>query len=293
MQVGVKECVSLPIKPKDIDGQKLKDVLEKCNVALTENPRANFDAKDIEQDLRRLLGDKKPFNKNSELDLTAAMSACSCLIKINDLLSDSSSFGTWALSVYNLQQFMRLDAAAVQALNLLPSAKDANERHNLFGLLNKCQTAMGSRRLRQWVKQPLVDLDAINHRLDLVELFVSQADVSKEIRTRFLRNVPDLERMVKKIQQKTAALGEVASFYAFSLRVPTLLELLGTYDDNQVLSETFTKPFTDAYENLKLFQALVEETIDPDSITVRKIRRLLAFYGSACLAIDFRTVILS
>lgn len=269
MQVGVKECVSLPIRPKDIDGQKLKEVLEKCNVTLSENGKANFDAKDIEQDLRRLLGDKKPFNKNSELDLVSAMAACSCLIKANDLLSDASSFGTWGLSVYNLEQFMRLDAAAVGALNLLPTARDSSERHNLFGLLNKCHTAMGSRRLRQWVKQPLVDCAAINHRLDLVETFVMDKDLATDIRSRFLRNVPDLERMVKKIQLKTAALGEVASFYAFSLRLPTLLQLLGSVADNEPLTKAFTEPFKAASESLALFQALVEETIDPDSITVR------------------------
>jgi DNA mismatch repair ATPase MutS len=33
----------------------------------------------------------------------------------------------------------------------------------LYGLLNHCGTSMGSRRLMQWVKQPLLSLDAVSY----------------------------------------------------------------------------------------------------------------------------------
>jgi hypothetical protein len=34
---------------------------------------------------------------------------------------------------------MRLDTAAIQALNILPSSKEPNQKQNIFGLLNKVQ----------------------------------------------------------------------------------------------------------------------------------------------------------
>ena len=46
----------------------------------------------------------------------------------------------------------------MRALSLLPSATDINKNCNLFGLLNKCKTAIGQRLLLQWIKQPLLDM---------------------------------------------------------------------------------------------------------------------------------------
>ena len=57
---------------------------------------------------------------------------------------------------------MRLDASALTALNLMPSPREgSNKTMSLYGLLNKCKTAQGSRLLMQWLKQPLLSLEEI------------------------------------------------------------------------------------------------------------------------------------
>lgn len=43
---------------------------------------------------------------------------------------------------------MRLDAAAVRALNVLKSKTDASDTFSLFGLLNRGKTPMGKRLLK-------------------------------------------------------------------------------------------------------------------------------------------------
>lgn len=91
------------------------------------------------------------------------MTATAALIRYLDLMRDSSNFGHYTLNHYDLKQYMRLDASAVQALSLLPGARDTgNKNTNLLGLLNKCKTAQGGRLIGQWLKQPLVNLHEIS-----------------------------------------------------------------------------------------------------------------------------------
>lgn len=79
---------------------------------------------------------------------------------------------------------MRLDQPASRALNLFPAPTDstlsfdcalslrlisyclflADKTFSLYGMLNKCRTAMGSRRLLQWIKQPLLNINDIGTR---------------------------------------------------------------------------------------------------------------------------------
>jgi DNA mismatch repair protein MSH2 len=58
LQIGAKECYSLPLDEKDIASRRLFDVLDRCQVSVTSRKRADFDPKNIEQDLKRLLGSK-------------------------------------------------------------------------------------------------------------------------------------------------------------------------------------------------------------------------------------------
>ena len=52
---------------------------------------------------------------------------------------------------------MRLDTAAALALNV-EAAPGENEAYSLVGVLNHCRTPQGQRLLKQWIKQPLIDL---------------------------------------------------------------------------------------------------------------------------------------
>ena len=81
---------------------------------------------------------------------------------------------------------------------------------SLFGLLNKCQTGQGSRLLNQFIRQPLVEKDEIEKRLNFIELLISDSELDLALRD-ILKNMPDLIRMCKKLLKGNANIQVIKS----------------------------------------------------------------------------------
>jgi len=91
---------------------------------------------------------------------------------------------------------MTLDATAVRTLELL-EASDGSSRSSLFGVLDETVTPMGARMLRQWLLQPLLDLDAITARQEAITALVDSPDTRAALR-RLLKPVGDLARLTSR-----------------------------------------------------------------------------------------------
>jgi DNA mismatch repair protein MSH2 len=92
------------------------------------------------------------------------MSALSALVIYLSLLSDLSLQNQFRLHHHDLSQYMKLDASALKALNLMPNPAElgGNKNMSLYGLLNRCKTSQGQRLLGRWLKQPMVNLHEIS-----------------------------------------------------------------------------------------------------------------------------------
>jgi DNA mismatch repair ATPase MutS len=64
--------------------------------------------------------------------LPTAPSAVAALITYLSLLSDSSNHGAWTIRTHDLGQYMRLDASALRALNLMDSGNVSLTLQRLF-----------------------------------------------------------------------------------------------------------------------------------------------------------------
>lgn len=141
---------------------------------------AEFSTSNIEQDLNRLLKEGSAASLPS-FDQKLAMAATSALITYLGLLANldleqeeeeeeldeegnpkPKKGGPYKLVQHDLSQYMRLDASALRALNLVPGTAQEAKNMTLFGVLNRCKTAQGVRLLGQWLKQPLVNLHEIS-----------------------------------------------------------------------------------------------------------------------------------
>ncbi|KAH9906048.1 DNA mismatch repair protein msh-2 [Xylariomycetidae sp. FL2044] len=271
IQLGVKECLIQVDKAEEQDPElaKLRQIIDNCAVAMAERPAGDFGTKDIEQDLARLLKDERSATLLPQTDLKLAMGSAAALIKYLNVMQDPSNFGQYQLYQHDLSQFMKLDAAALKALNLMPGAKDGAKTMSLFGLLNHCRTPVGSRLLGQWLKQPLMNKDEIEKRQQLVEAFVNDTELRQTMQEEHLKSVPDLYRLAKRFQRKKANLEDVVRAYQVVIRLPGFL---GTLEG--VMDETYKDPLDEAYTNklLELSKRLgklaemVETTVDLDAL---------------------------
>ncbi len=108
------------------------------------------------------------------------------------------------LHTYSTEQFMVLDAATRRNLELVGTLRDGQHKGSLLWVLDRTRTAMGGRLLRRRVSQPLLDVAALERRLDAVEAWAGDAMARAELR-QALREVGDIERWTNRCTQKTAA----------------------------------------------------------------------------------------
>ena len=270
IQLGVKELL-LPADPnkKDAELAKLRAIADNCGAAVAERSGGDFGNRDIEQDLARLLRDERSTGMLPQTDLKLAMGSAASLIKYLGLLSDPTNFGQYQLYQHDLSQYMKLDASALKALNLMPGPRDGSKTMNLYGLLNHCKTPVGSRLLAQWLKQPLMSKEGIEKRQQLVEAFVEDTQLRQMMQEEHLRSIPDIYRLAKRFQRNVASLEDVVRTYQVAIRIPGFIGTLeGIMDEKykDPLDAEYTSKLISHNSSLAKLQEMVETTMDLDAM---------------------------
>ena len=109
--------------------------------------------------------------------------------------------------VYEVGAHLMLDDRSRRNLAILEGA-DGGRHGSLWWALDRTRTAMGARRLREWLLYPLLDLDRIGERLDAVEFLMESPGLREDL-GEGLRAVGDLERLVARFGVRRAGPREV------------------------------------------------------------------------------------
>jgi len=101
-----------------------------------------------------------------------------------------------AISRIDEDRYVWLDKFTIRNLELVSSSNEGGV--SLLEVLDKTVTPMGSRNLRKWLILPLKDKQAIDERLQVVDQFYNNHDLSGKI-LEHLGQITDLERLISKV----------------------------------------------------------------------------------------------
>ena len=273
------------------DAKRIADVIDRCDAMRT--PKANseyFRTDDVEDDLKRVLksGDNVQAHRNV-LDLPLAVQCLHAVMKFADISNDTQNHGRCELELFDSGAHVRLDAAALKALNVFPSSgagggdrsfgETANGRKggsggfSLYNLLNRCTSPMGKRVLYRWLKQPLVSVEKISERHDVVETFSEESALRDSLRNAHLKSLPDVERLARKLEKKKTSLMDLCKLYQASSAIPhavDCLERIPFSDETKkaLFVSKYILPLKECMEEEKLgkFEALIEHAVDLNKI---------------------------
>ncbi|MBN2651002.1 MAG: DNA mismatch repair protein MutS [Spirochaetales bacterium] len=100
--------------------------------------------------------------------------------------------------LYTDTDYLILDESTRNNLEIVKNLRDASSKYTLFSVLDYTKTAAGRRLLKLRLQNPLLSLQAINNRLDNVELLYHKQKVLSNLRQALSRSL-DLQRLISKI----------------------------------------------------------------------------------------------
>lgn len=159
---------------------------------------------------------------------------------------------------------MLLDRSTRRNLELCETMREKSKRGSLFWILDKTKTAMGARLLRNSIEQPLIDIDEINTRLDIISEFNDNA-ISREELREYLSPIYDIERLISKISYKSANPRDLIAFRQSLSMLPHIKYVLSSFSQSKL------KEYGVNLDDLSDIYKLIDESIiEEPPITVRE-----------------------
>ena len=127
------------------------------------------------------------------------------------------------------QAQLSIDANSMRNLELVQSIRNSTKEGSLYWLLDETVTAMGARKLKMWIHQPLADIQEIENRNEAVAELIEEYFLKDELKTS-LKEVYDLERLAGRISMGSANGRDLAQLRNSLRRVPDIKSALGNSD---------------------------------------------------------------
>jgi DNA mismatch repair protein MutS len=123
--------------------------------------------------------------------------------------------------------YLRMDIHTKRNLELTESLRLQDRNYSLLWLLDNTKTAMGSRKLRQWIESPLKDKEKIEQRYNIVDKLMEEFILCEDLR-RDLYEVYDLERLSGRIALGNANARDLIQLKNSLKALPAIRDILNS-----------------------------------------------------------------
>ena len=163
------------------------------------------------------------------------------------------------LKQYCPENYMLLDATTYRNLELTRTIRYNERRGSLLDIMDQTKTAPGARLLRFWLERPLLDKEALENRLDAVEILAKNWSFRQDLR-KCLEEVYDLERLMTRILYLRAMPRELVALKNSLAVLPEIKRISGDLAASACLADLSSSldPLEDITQLLE--QALADDT---------------------------------
>ncbi len=246
-----------------MSGTNISMVSDKLGIAVSEAPDHYFKYNDCIDSIKRQLNITSIEGLGLK-DFDACIISSGALLKYlfdtqMSLLSQIND-----IKLYFADEYMLIDSATRRNLELTETLRDKRRQGSLLWVLDKTKTAMGARKLRMFVEQPLLKKSEIEERLDSIEALGNDV-ISRDEMREYLSSVYDLERLMTRISIKTANPRDMLSLKNSLKLLPYIKDLIKCFDSS-LLNDMYQN-----FDTLDDIYEILEASIDPDApITIKE-----------------------
>ncbi|MDD7764630.1 MAG: DNA mismatch repair protein MutS [Peptoniphilaceae bacterium] len=222
--INIIEEELIKLSPSEIIlNANILNSIEKPLIKLFKSLSIMFTKVDIDPSFKSIKDNNLSFFKSNEKNEVLLYSldnfykyVCKFGIKLNNFKN---------IKKFSIDNYLRIDANSRINLELKKNNFNNDINGSLLGVINYTKIPMGLRLLNKWIEQPLIDIDRIVKRQNLIEELINNISVKNELES-YLNDISDIERINSKISFGNCNAKDLLNLKNSIFNIPMIKEIL-------------------------------------------------------------------
>ncbi|ERK59260.1 DNA mismatch repair protein MutS [Gemella bergeri ATCC 700627] len=204
------------------------------------------------------------FNPSVEKNVTADIEddnlrlCCDTLLEYIEKTQYKDVSSLKKFEIYFKNKFMYMTNYSIKNLEVTQNMANGGKKGSLLSIIDKTSTAAGSRKLKKWLENPLLNISEIKVRQQLVEDFVKHYFEKSDVKM-YLKEVYDLERIATKVSYNMVSPRELLNLKKTLEQIPNIKNLLLSFNSKKLVE------IANGIDELADLAEYLENTIDDDA----------------------------